>query len=61
MPSGTAYRTTAILNQEATSMFDYRREEMGIFLVEIFTDWIIPYLIKEIQQSTYSCSRIYTR
>ena len=47
MPSNTPYRTTAILNQEATSMFDYRREEMGIFLVEIFTDWTIPYLLKK--------------
>ena len=47
MPSNTPYRTTAILNQEATSMFDYRREEMGIFLVEIFTDWVIPYLLKK--------------
>jgi len=51
MPSGTAYRTTAILNQEATSMFDYRREEMGIFLVEIFTDWIIPYLLKKFNKA----------
>lgn len=47
MPSNTPYRTTAILNQEATSMFDYRREEMGIFLTEVFNDWVIPYLIKK--------------
>lgn len=51
MPSGTAYRTTAILNQEATSMFDYRREEMGIFQVEIFTDWIIPFLLKKFNKA----------
>lgn len=47
MPSGTAYRSVAIQNQEATSNFDYRREEMGILQVEIFTDWIIPFLIKK--------------
>ena len=47
MPSGTAFRTVAILNQEATSMFDYRREEMGIFQVEIFSEWIIPFLMKK--------------
>jgi len=47
MPSNTPYRTTAILNQEATSMFDYRREEMGIFLTEVFTDWVMPYLMKK--------------
>lgn len=46
MPSGTPFRAVAIQNQEATSMFDYRREEMGIFQVEIFTDWIIPFLLK---------------
>lgn len=51
MPSGTAYRTTAILNQEATSMFDYRREEMGIFQVEIFTEWIIPFLLKRFNKA----------
>ena len=28
-------------------MFDYRREEMGIFLVEIFTDWVIPFLLEK--------------
>lgn len=47
MPSGTAFRSVAIQNQEATSMFDYRREEMGIFQVEVFEDWIIPFLIKK--------------
>lgn len=51
MPSGTAYRSVAIQNQEATSNFDYRREEMGIFLVELFTDWIIPYLIKKLNKA----------
>lgn len=51
MPSATAFRSVAIQNQEATSMFDYRREEMGIFLVEIFTDWIIPFLIKKLNKA----------
>lgn len=50
MPSNTPYRSVAILNQEATSMFDYRREEMGIFLTEMFTDWIIPYLLKKLSK-----------
>jgi hypothetical protein len=47
MPSGTPYRLGAILNQEATSLFDYRREEAGIFLNEIFTDWVFPFLEKQ--------------
>lgn len=51
MPSGTAFRTVAILNQEATSMFDYRREEMGIFQVEVFTEWIIPFLMSKFNKA----------
>jgi len=50
MPANTPYRTTAILNQEATSMFDYRREEMGIFLTEVFNEWVLPYLIKKLSK-----------
>ena len=44
MPSGTPYRQVAILNQEAGSIFAYRREEMGIFIKEMYEDWIIPHL-----------------
>jgi hypothetical protein len=49
-PSGTPYSTTALLNQVASKPFDYRREEAGIFLSEIFEDWVIPYLIKKIKK-----------
>ena len=47
-PSGTPYSTTALLNQVASKPFDYRREEAGIFISEIFEDWVIPYLIKKL-------------
>lgn len=50
MPSGTPYRQTAILNQEAGSLFDQRREEAGIFISEIYMDWILPYLIKKLNK-----------
>ncbi len=49
MPSGTPYRQTAILNQEAGSLFEYRREEAGIFVREIFLDWVLPFLIKQLK------------
>ncbi|MGI8467739.1 MAG: hypothetical protein ACR2N3_04735 [Pyrinomonadaceae bacterium] len=49
LPSGTPYRLGATLNQEANSMFDYRREEMGIFLQEVYEDWVMPYLIKKLK------------
>jgi len=50
MPSGTPYRQTAILNQEAGSLFDQRREEAGIFISEIYMDWILPWLIKKLNK-----------
>jgi hypothetical protein len=50
MPSGTPYRQTAILNQEAGSLFEYRREEAGIFVREIFMDWVLPFLVKQIKK-----------
>jgi hypothetical protein len=50
MPSGTPYRQTAILNQEAGSLFDQRREEAGIFISELYMDWVLPYLIKKLNK-----------
>jgi hypothetical protein len=49
-PSGTPYSQTALLNQVATKPFDYKREEWGIHLTEIFEDWVIPYLVKKIKK-----------
>lgn len=50
MPSGTPYRQTAILNQEAGSLFDQRREEAGIFWSEVYMEWVLPYLIKKLNK-----------
>lgn len=50
MPSGTPFRLTMLLNQEANSFFDYRREEMGLFLQEIYEDWLLPHLAKKINK-----------
>jgi hypothetical protein len=50
LPSGTPFRSVAIQNQEASSLFIYRREEMGIFLTDLFNDWIIPEVVKDINQ-----------
>ena len=49
-PAGTPYSSMALLNQVATKPFDYKREEWGIHLSEIFEDWVIPYLIKKIKK-----------
>ena len=43
-PSGTPFRLQATVLQQSSSVFDNLKEEMGIFVTEIFEDWIMPYL-----------------
>ncbi|MBS4082922.1 MAG: hypothetical protein KGZ73_05175 [Rhizobiales bacterium] len=50
MPSGQPFRLAAMLNQEAGSMFEYRREEAGLFIQEIYQDWVLPFLVKQIRK-----------
>lgn len=50
MPSGTPLGSLAIQAQQAASFFDYRREEAGIFITELFNDWILPYLAKKMDK-----------
>ena len=49
-PSGQAFRLQAMVTNQSASQFDYRREEMGIFVREIFMDWILPHLIKKLKK-----------
>lgn len=44
MPSGTAYRQVAILNQEANSLFELMTENKGLAIEEMMREWIIPYI-----------------
>lgn len=53
MPSGTSFALGAMLNQEARGYYDYRIEEMGLFLNEINRDWIMPYIVKDINNSDF--------
>lgn len=50
-PSGQPYRLQALVTQQGTSHFDYRREEWGIFLKEVFYDWVFPYIQKKLTRS----------
>ena len=50
LPSRTPFRTAAVLNQAGTSMFNFRRQEFGIFIQEIIYDWVMPYLISKISE-----------
>jgi hypothetical protein len=47
MPSGTAYRQVAILNQEAHSLFEIMTENKGLAIEEMMRKFIIPYLKKQ--------------
>lgn len=48
--SGTPYRLGALLDQNAQSVYNQRREEAGDFWNEIYKDWVIPYLITQIKK-----------
>lgn len=49
-PSGQPYRLQALVANQGGSHFDYRREEWGIFLTELFNDWVFPYIEKQINK-----------
>jgi len=49
-PSGQPYRLQALVSQTGSSHFDYRREEWGIFLKELFYDWVFPYIQKKLSK-----------
>lgn len=43
-PSGTPFRLQATVLQQSSSVFKTLQQEMGIFITEIFEDWVMPYL-----------------
>ena len=47
MPSGTAYRQVAILNNEANSLFEIMVENKGLHLEDMLREFIIPHLKKQ--------------
>jgi hypothetical protein len=50
-PHGTAFRLQAGLVNEASALFEYRRQEAGLFIQEIYRDWILPFLVKQMRNS----------
>lgn len=47
MPSGTAFRQVAILNQEANSLFELMTENKGLQIEEMMRKFVIPHLKKK--------------
>ncbi len=49
-PSGQAFRLQALVLNQSNSVFVKLQEELGIFLTEIFNDWIMPFLAEQMNQ-----------
>jgi hypothetical protein len=49
-PSGTPFRLQAILLNQTSSVFNDLREDLGIFITEIFQDWILPELMQKLNK-----------
>lgn len=50
LPSRTPFRLGALLNQNAGKIFEFIREEVGIFVKEIIVDWVLPDFKKEMNR-----------
>lgn len=49
LPAGTPFRLGALLNVNANKLFDFIREKLSIPVREIFEEWIIPELVRELK------------
>ena len=52
LPADMTYRLGAILDQNSQSSFDLRREEFDIFMNEIYTERVLPWMIKQIKKKS---------
>ena len=46
--SGTPFASLQLQVQQGLSLHEYRKGKLAVFLDEIYQDWIIPYIAKEI-------------
>jgi len=51
MPSGTAFRQAAIIQQESHSNFEIMTENKGLYIEQMLREYIIPYLKKQMDTS----------
>ena len=49
-PSGTPFRLQATVLQQSSSVFKSLQQELGIFITEIFEDWVMPHLAKKLNR-----------
>lgn len=50
LPTNTPFRLGAQLAVSATKLFDRIREDCGLFVTEVFMDWILPDLIQKFSE-----------
>lgn len=50
LPANTPLGSVAIQSAQASSFFDYRREELGIFWTEVFMEWVLPFISKSLNR-----------
>ncbi len=50
LPAGTPFRLGAMQNQNANKLFDFLREKLSLALEELFNDWIVPVMMKELRK-----------
>lgn len=51
LPANTPLGSVAIQSSQASSFFDYRREEAGIFWSQVFMKWVLPYISKKLNKA----------
>lgn len=49
-PAGTPFASVQFQEMESHSLHEYRKGKLAAFLGEIYQDWIIPYLSKEVSK-----------
>lgn len=50
LPAGTPYSLAALMDQNANLPFVKKQKQMGSFIAEIYQDWVIPFLIKQVKK-----------
>ena len=48
--SGTPFKLQELVTAEAHSLHEYRKGKLATFVDEIYRDWIIPHIVKELQR-----------
>lgn len=48
--SGTPFKLQELVTQESHSIHEYRKGKLAVFVDEIYRDWVIPHIVKELMK-----------